>query len=108
MDTLWNIIRDFFVRFVFGGSDSLGVNYNGFVIGRGVDDTLNYYVLDTNTYYLSFNGFNDFNESSVNYFAMGDWLSTTATIITLVALFIGITMLTIKLFKFVSNAISMR
>ena len=63
---LWNIIRDWFVQYIFGGVDSLGTTYN-LPIGEHLDN------FDTIT--------------TLNI-GLGDWLSTTATIITLVLLII--------------------
>lgn len=116
---LWNIIRDFFVQYVFGGCLS---NQGGYVESMFLGDTYVFQSSDVEVaggpittlgLYLPFNNFqDDFNvgivENSVLYMSMGDWLSTTATIIVLVGLFIGITLLIISLFKWIVRVVSLR
>lgn len=69
--TLWNLIRNFFVEHVFGGFTVV----NGTV--RPISGNMVYYdngIIDSRSYFLS------------NGISLGDWLSTTFTIITLVLL----------------------
>lgn len=67
--TLWNIIRDFFIQYIFGGTASTGVAYNDNIIG-GEINTNNYAIL--------------------NDITLGNWLSTTATIIVLIGICLSI------------------
>lgn len=111
--TLFNIIRDFFVMYVFGGITSDGQHGFGAVFGDllcdyqdGTLGTNQGYTTDT---YVKIDFlYWDTEYACPTYIAFGDWLSTTATIITLVVLFVGISLLTIKLFKIVSNIIALR
>ena len=88
--TLWNIIRDFFVTYIFGGKPSTGTIVDHNCIGN--------ILYDYNGSVESHKGFNTniiYNIGTVNengasvvigngYITMADWLSTTATIITLI------------------------
>lgn len=67
--TLWNIIRDFFIQYIFGGTASNGVPYNENIIA-GEINTNNYAIL--------------------NDITLGNWLSTTATIIVLIGICLAI------------------
>lgn len=106
---LWNIIRDFFVRNVFGGFDTEGVWYDTF-FGLGQYFT-NEGVWDDSTnaigHELLVIEFPSPYENIVKL-SISDWLSTTATIITLVGLFIAITLLIISLFKWIVRLVSLR
>lgn len=95
---LWDIIRDWFVMYVFGGTASNGDAVGG-MMGYGflVKNNVSYEYDPVNTEHLGvvLNGFTDsydpifsgagFSETPL-VISVGDWLSTTATIITLVAL----------------------
>lgn len=81
---LWDIIRDFFVSTIFGGTSSNGTTYN-MTIGNS-----------TNTSSLVF----DINGLNIN---IGDWLSTTSTIFILILLCIGIGLVVRWLFKLTSG-----
>lgn len=70
--TLWDIIRDFFVNNIFGGYNSSG---NRIYQSMGKSNGLAYYAHEVNII--------QFGDYSVN---LADWLSTTATIITLILL----------------------
>lgn len=112
--TLWNIIRDFFVHYVFGGLSSDGrffgsnVGFAAFWDSEGAAGSqegisTEFFGLPIgNTYYY------DFDYVRSTYLSMGDWLSTTATIIVLVGLFIAITLLIISLFKWIVRLVSLR
>lgn len=77
---LWNIIRDWFVQYIFGGVDSLGNTHN-LPLGENLDN---------------------FDAISTLNIGMGDWLSTTATIITLVLLIIML----LSLVRFIVRQVS--
>lgn len=85
--TLWNIIRDFFVQYFFGGFDSQGREF-GSSLGAGfLDDAQGINPMDTNYFAFKFsNIWEDNSGVNVVYYSLGDWLSTTMTIITLIAL----------------------
>lgn len=103
---LWDIIRDFFVTYIFGGNASSGLFYTGFfgqffcVDSSGSQvDTLNTATLDT---YVKLDNFliSDFDANTYLYICVGDWLSTTFTIITLILICYMFLRITIWLFKF--------
>lgn len=113
MVLLWDIIREFYVRYIFGGTiwNSLEGNYEYFggVVGSTVDTSGPDYVLDfTQGFFLPIDAFSDSTESVIQYICMGDWLSTTATIITLVALLVGISYLMVSLFRWIVRLVSLR
>lgn len=91
---LWDIIRDWFVQYVFGGYTSTGYDYFG-IVGKAyfaTDDNPLSYSDIMSTQYGWFGVPNVWvddagtSHNAMAYIGMGDWLSTTATIITLVAL----------------------
>lgn len=107
--TLWNIIRDFFVQYVFGGVTSNGQSVSGnFFIGNlfafinGSPDDI--YGAGTDNIIFNINGFTDPNYDNLNslsvYMSLGDYLSTTATIIVLVVLAVVVALGIRWLFRF--------
>lgn len=88
---LWNIIRDWFVEYVFGGT-----NYNGEIfsgqLGRfgylnGEDYKYDIVSNNSDIYVpLGANFFDAGSETTLNLISFGDWLSSTATLIVLIAL----------------------
>lgn len=72
--TLWNIIRDFFVEFIFGGTLSTGEAVSDNFFGRFLVPTGNNYTMDTSTNTTWFN-------VGSHYINFGDWASTLATIV---------------------------
>lgn len=102
--TLWNLIRDFFVEHIFGGTLSNGTrivdnvvgtmpsydlqgNWDDEIIANTFDVQLFKYESAGYTYYLTF----------------GDWLSTTFTIITLILLIIFLYIFVKWIFKLFSG-----
>lgn len=73
---LWNTVRDFYVRYLFGGTDSAGTVFNKVSFGSVPTTSFNVDVGD-------------------NSVSMGDWLSSTLTIITF-ALFVFVIVLVIR------------
>ena len=82
---LWDIIRDWFVMNIWGGTLST----------EGIVDTFFGYVSTENNgdipilgneVYLPFNGYTDSQSDLIKYINFADWLSTTSTIIVLIAL----------------------
>lgn len=108
--TLWNIIRDFFVKYVFGGMATGGEYYNNNLFGNGYfmlpDGSLDD-VVGVNANEVFIFEYIDLGNYTVKI-SLADWLSTTATIITLVGLFIAITLLIISLFKWIVRLVSLR
>ena len=93
--TLWNIIRDFFVQYIFGGTDSLNVGYSSFVgylftaSGNAGNQLPNYDNATTDLFFVNIGNqaiSNDLEYQGIMYMSIGDWLSTTFTIITLIAI----------------------
>lgn len=72
---LWDLIRDFFVQHVFGGYDSEGNAFSTF-IGKlkDVDGAEDLSWAESIWFTIDSNG---------NQLALGDWLSTTATAISI-------------------------
>lgn len=116
--TLWNIIRDFFVQYVFGGYNSNGdIFYDNFLgnvymfdaegnsLSATPENTAEGLMVYLKNTYCATGGSMS---TELVYMSIGDWLSTTATIITLVGLFIAITLLIISLFKWIVRLVSLR
>lgn len=81
---LWNLIRDFFVQNIFGGTDSLNNQINSLSLGvLKTIDNVNFG--KTSNYFVNIGGVLQ-NGDDVVGITIGDWLSTTATIIVLIAL----------------------
>ena len=107
MVLLWDIIRDFYVQYIFGGTTSIGDMYYGtfgsaYMLNNGeIDEYIN--IVGGDLYW-------HIGKSPIYdvYISAGDWLSTTVTIITLVALLIGISCLMISLFKWIVRLVSLR
>lgn len=89
--TLWNLIRDFFVKNIFGGLLSDGETFvDGCFIGLGYhNQNLDGAPITTSSMMVNIGNYNDFTaDIPLNSLSLGDWLSTTFTIITLVLLVI--------------------
>lgn len=76
---LWDIIRDWFVQYVWGGTNSVGTVFGGTFGKFMVDDGGSYYYMD------KLNNDAWFKVGS-HYINFGDWASTTSTIIVLILL----------------------
>lgn len=87
--TLWTLIRDFLVQNIFGGTDSVGTEYVGDISG-------NY---NSSSFMFEING---------QSISIGDWLSTTFTIVTLVLFLVLLCILAKWLFKVVSGLFLLR
>lgn len=84
---LWDIIRDWFVMYVWGGCLSDGNTFYSGFIGMFNDDSFSYCSGYTDSIFINIGpvhngGFDVINTS----LSLGDWLSTTSTIIVLVAM----------------------
>lgn len=115
--TLWNLIRDFFVINIFGGVTSTEEFFSHNIVGyinqvseSGSDDNL---VCSTGDFVLSvsnisnkpdnLNGSINMSDTSQYFLSMGDWLSTTFTIITLILLVIFLYIFVKWIFKLFSG-----
>lgn len=80
---LWDIIRDWFVQYIFGGTTSTNEFYYGTLGYINTDGNGDFSILN-NELYLPINGYNDSTSEKINYLNFSDWLSTTSTIIVLI------------------------
>lgn len=107
--TLWNLIRDFFVQHIFGGFSSNGDWYTQNVLGFINNSHVDSYAVDTGEYqFLKISDMMIYSgeDSVINipqYISLGDWLSTTFTIITLVLLVIFLYIFVKWIFKLFSG-----
>lgn len=112
---LWDIIRDWFVMNVWGGFTSGTEAYGGF-LGRFVylsengelDEGL---FEDTSTLFFRLDGSFSENYANLgggNYISIGDWLSTTSTIIVLLAVCFALYFLVRYFFRMFAGLISGR
>lgn len=106
---LFTIIRDFFVQHVWGGTDSHFEVFNSF-IGSLVNDTYEFDKGYLSQFYVPVgkNIVDAVGNKTNCYMAIGDWLSTTSTIITLVVILVCIAFFIRWIFKVCSNAILLR
>lgn len=87
MLSLWNIVRDFFVQYIFGGYDSEGTMHNACLIGGTNNATDMQLTIGNLTLSLS------------------DWLASTLTIITMLALCVFLYLVVRWVFRLVSGLI---
>lgn len=87
---LWDIFRDFFVQYIFGGIDSTGEIYSGVIGSQWIEGGT---ITGPNGQEIVIDGFDEPFYSTDLLFTIGnktislsDWLSTTATIICLIVL----------------------
>lgn len=106
--TIWNCIRDWFVHYVFGGFDSVGTSYGSNSIGKfySLDGGVSTEYIFTNTFFVSIGGWSEDIEASNLLLSFGDWLSTTATIITLCLLVFMLYLFARWIFKQVAGLMS--
>lgn len=93
---LWDLIRDFFVQHVFGGSLSDGETFFDHFLGVDLNSggivTLGYQVgLDDDLHPV--------------YLTLGDWLSTTATIISITIIVVLCCLFVYKIIKLIGGLI---
>lgn len=103
---LFTIIRDFFVKHVWGGISSDGITTSGrigrFVALDGASKTAT-----GNDFFIPIKGLY-YDGSELGYINFCDWLSTTSAIITMVLILICIAFFIRWIFKVCSNAILLR
>ena len=104
--TLWNIIRDWFVEYVWGGVNSQGDYFTQNIIGevfnvqnQGAEN------VDSYDFFIKLNGFSHVSDSNIDYISFGDWLSTTSTIIVLVLMCAFLFLVVRYLFRLTSGLI---
>lgn len=102
---LWDIIRDFYVQYIFGGTTSTKEYFSGYM-GKlyALTGGANSWDSGSGAYSVITGSLYDDRHLQVNaYMSMGDWLSTTFTVITLIV-FVFILYIFLKwLFKTVSG-----
>ena len=105
---IWDIIRDWFVMNIWGGMTSSYQYYEpklGYAFSSNGETTLN-----TNSALVKI-GFAFRNNGTIVedvYMPLGDWLSTTSTIIILIAISIGLYFLTRYFFRMFAGLLSGR
>lgn len=105
--TLWNLIRDFFVEHIFGGWTSSGDLIDSNIVGRVFDNNGSSTDMAlSGSYYIPV-GFgivdNEGTYAGSLNMTLGDWLSTTFTIITLILLVIFLYIFVKWIFKLFSG-----
>ena len=104
---LWDIIRDWFVMNIWGGTSSEAYDYytsfgRVFIVGNGSETSNSVDLM------LPVKLFNGNYGSEVSYISIGDWLSTTSTIIVLIAICVGFFFLVRWLFRLTAGLIAGR
>lgn len=102
--SLWDLIRDFFVQHVFGGLLSNGVQVGGYV-GTLIYGDYYYSEAFTTDYYVSLGGYFQGNDAEVLAISLGDWLSTTATIISITIIVVLCCLFVYKIVKLIGGLI---
>lgn len=103
---LWDIIRDWFVQYVFGGFTSVGQPYGGrlgqFMLSGGNATSYRCYNI-----YFPINMITSSNEQVIGV-SVGDWLSTTATLIVMISVCVALWFLVRYFFRMFAGLISGR
>lgn len=102
---LFNSIRDFFVRYVFGGTLTNTSDSNNYFYGIGQVNGSNVFVRSNISFVKT--GLLDPNGNPI-YLRFGDWLSSMATIVSMITIVILICLFIRWIFKIVSGAIILR
>lgn len=101
---MWDLIRDFFVQYIFGGMDSTGELFMGAIgqgdYNEGVGVLPGYYDTIYNTdLHFEIGGIS---------ISLADWLSTTATICVMVLICVFLYMILRYAFRLTAGLMSMR
>lgn len=99
---IWDIIRDWFVMYVFGGCTSEGWFQNVF-IGYDVESDQQLGTLDVDVIKMP----SSYIGADVSI-SLGDWLSTTATLIVMIAVLIGLFYLVRYFFRMFSGLLTLK
>lgn len=101
---LWDIIRDWFVVYIWGGTSSSADIYGGFIGNFCTPENFDYFYEDSVGFMvpigLSVSGETD---HFVTYLSFGDWLSTTSTIIVLALMCVFLFLCVRYLFRLTSG-----
>lgn len=100
---LWDLIRDFFVEYIFGGWTSNGIQCDGFITYEGGFSGNTFGTSDTIFKLNNFYFFDDL--ETPLYITFGDWLSTTATIIALTIIVVLCCLFVYKIIKLIGGLI---
>ena len=100
---LWDIIRDWFVQYIFGGYDSNGQSFSALVCWSDKDGEL----IDNYTNDTIFLELKDMWGDGIKV-SMGDWLSTTATLIVIIAVCVALFFLVRYFFRMFAGLFSTR
>lgn len=104
---LWNIIRDFIVQYIFGGNTSTGQRFSGFFGSVHIEGSSSTSTFNNVEVLVPVNMFK-WSGEHINGVTVGDWLSTTTTIIVL-GIFVIVLFLLLKwLFKTISGLILLK
>ena len=104
---IWDYIRDFLVQNVFGGTTSDGQYFSGFVGNfRTTENGIGLGNLDD--IYLPMNGYNDYIGDSIEGICLGDYLSTTTTIIIMALAVVLMCLLVRWIWRVVSSAMLLK
>ena len=95
---LWDIIRDWFVQYVWGGSTSTGEMFGGHFARFMVQNGDNYYYMNKTAQDTWF-------QVGSHYINFGDWASTLSTIAVLLALVVFLFFVVRYLFRLTSGLI---
>lgn len=108
---LWDLIREFFVVHVFGGtlqSDN-GIQYYNGAIGQLTNGSpngdANYYNANLTNVMMPLKVFSSDGEEILNYISLGDWLSTSATIISITIIVVLCCMFVYKIIRLIGGLI---
>lgn len=104
---IWDIIRDWFVVNIWGGTTSEAYDYYAYV-GRVFIDGNGSEIKNTHDLMVPVKLFDINYGVEVNYISLGDWLSTISTIIILVAVCVGLYLLTRYFFRMFAGLLSGR
>ena len=99
---IWDLIRDFLVQYIFGGYNSQGVSYScsvGFDAQEGTSFGTEYTLVP-----LTFQS----DDGLTLHLCIGDWLSTTTTIIIMCLIVVLFCLLVRWIFKTVTSAFLLR
>lgn len=101
---LWDLIRDFFVRHIFGGITSEGA-YFTCCWGLFANDDFIYSESNSFPMFKIGQVINFSDDIIYNYVSCGDWLSTTATIITITIIVVLCCLFVYKIIKLIGGLI---
>lgn len=100
---LWDLIRDFFVENVFGGVNSSGTLFN-ITLGRGwYVDGADDIIFGGDYMFQMSSGLNG--DTSFRYISLADWLSTTATAISITIIVVLCCLFIYKIIRLVGGLI---